>query len=141
MGKEQATPLCVNDLDIKVKPTNDLPILAHRQGLTSYVAHDSFIKMLEASWYKPEATITNVMAVLKRTRIFLNTQLFLYVRPASEFSRQTCASSSCLWFGGYKIVTLPSLAWEAIMERLRISNGNTFHCEVNVRGYKQKYCL
>ena len=36
---------------------------------TSYIRHQDFLKMLEASWYKPEATITNVMAVMKRAHI------------------------------------------------------------------------
>ena len=80
--KSQPRLYCINGLDANAELANDLPVLAHRQGLTSYVTRDSFIKMLEASWYKPEATITNVMTVLKRTRIFLNTQTFLYIRPA-----------------------------------------------------------
>ena len=42
------------------------------------------MKMLEVSWYSKEATEANVMAVLTRTHIFLNTETSLYVRPASE---------------------------------------------------------
>ena len=42
------------------------------------------MRMLECSWYSKEASQANIMAVLKRTHIFMNTATCLYVRPASE---------------------------------------------------------
>lgn len=42
------------------------------------------MKMLEPAWYTKEATEANIMAVLKRTHIIVNTHTLLYVRPAGE---------------------------------------------------------
>ena len=55
--------------------------------MASYIKHENFLKMLEPAWNKGENSEANVMAVLKRTHIVLNTKSFLYVRPASENHR------------------------------------------------------
>ncbi|CAE7940772.1 unnamed protein product, partial [Symbiodinium necroappetens] len=75
---------CVNDFEPETEPANDLPILAQRQGVISYVSHKEFMDMLDKAWYEKEKTSANVLAVLKRTHILLNTKSSLYVRPASE---------------------------------------------------------
>lgn len=40
--------------------------------------------MLEAAVFAKESNDANIMAVLKRTHLFVNTQTFLYVRPPGE---------------------------------------------------------
>ena len=42
------------------------------------------MKMLDVARYAKEANYSNVMAVLKRTRLIVNTKTFLYIRPAGE---------------------------------------------------------
>ena len=75
---------CVNDFEPETEPAFDIPILAQREGVVSYVSHNDFLKMLDKAWYEKEKTSANVMAVLKRTHILLSTKTSLYVRPASE---------------------------------------------------------
>lgn len=82
--KGQLRIYCVNDFDAAREPADDLPVLAKRAGHPSYVTHDAFMKMLEVAWYAKENTDSNIMAVLKRTHLMVNTKTFLYVRPASE---------------------------------------------------------
>ena len=82
--KGQPRIYCVNDYDRKAEPKNDLLILSYRHGIISYVAHDDFLNMLEPAWCLKDKNEANVMAVLERTRILLNTKTFLYVWPASE---------------------------------------------------------
>ena len=48
--KGQPRIYCVNDYDRNAEPKNDLPILSHRQGIISYVAHKDFLNMLEPAW-------------------------------------------------------------------------------------------
>ena len=40
--------------------------------------------MLDTAWFAKGASPSNIIAVLKRTHLFVNTKTFLYVRPASE---------------------------------------------------------
>lgn len=61
-----------------------MPIVAKRAGEASYVTHTDFMKMLDSAWYPKENSDANIMAVLKRTHLFVNTKKFLYVRPAGE---------------------------------------------------------
>lgn len=82
--KGQLRIYCVNDFDAKREPADDVPILAKRAGNPSYVTHSDFMKMLEIAWFQEENTESNIMAVLKRTHLFVNTKTFLYVRPAGE---------------------------------------------------------
>ena len=74
---------CVNDFEPETEPAFDIPILAQREGVVSYVSHNEFLKMLDKAWYEKEKTSANVMAVLKRTHILLRTKTSFYVRPAS----------------------------------------------------------
>ena len=74
----------MNEYDPKAEPVNDLPILAQRQGAISYIKHEDFLEMLDPSWYLKDKSVANVLAVLKRTNVILNTKTFLYVRPAGE---------------------------------------------------------
>ena len=80
----QARIYCVNDFDIKSEPALDQPLLDIQEGRHTYIAHKVFLEMLESAWYSKEASESNVMAVLKRTHIFVNTATSLYIRPASE---------------------------------------------------------
>ena len=82
--KGQLRIYCVNDFDAGREPADDVPILAKRAGHPSYVGHSDFMKMLEIAWFQKENTESNIMAVLKRTHLFVNAKTFLYVRPASE---------------------------------------------------------
>ena len=82
--KGQARIYCVNDFDIKSEPALDQPLLDIQEGRHTYIAHKVFLEMLESAWYSREASESNVMAVLKRTHIFVNTATSLYIRPASE---------------------------------------------------------
>eukprot|EP00439_Symbiodinium_sp_Y106_P018382 s206_g2.t1 len=82
--KGQARIYCVNDFDIKSEPALDQPLLDIQEGRHTYIAHNVFLEMLESAWYSREASESNVMAVLKRTHIFVNTATSLYIRPASE---------------------------------------------------------
>ena len=77
--KGQLRIYCVNDFDAIQEPKDDMPVLAKRAGQHGYVTHDAFMKMLAK-----EANPSNIMAVLKRTHLCINTKTFLYVRPASE---------------------------------------------------------
>lgn len=43
--------------------------------------------MLDNAWFSREANDSNIMAVLKRTHLSVNTNTFLYVRPAGEEKR------------------------------------------------------
>ncbi|CAE7558901.1 unnamed protein product [Symbiodinium sp. CCMP2592] len=80
----QARIYCVNDFDIKSEPALDQPLLDIQEGRHTYIAHKVFLEMLESAWYSKEASESNVMAVLKRTHIVVNTATSLYIRPASE---------------------------------------------------------
>ena len=80
----QARIYCVNDFDIKTEPRLDQALVEIEQGIPSYVSHESFMKMLACAWYSKEESESNVMAVLKRTHIIVNTPKCLYIRPASE---------------------------------------------------------
>lgn len=82
--KGQARIYCVNDFDAKAEPTNNQPLLDRDDGIPSFISHADFMAMLEPAWYSKEITEANVMAVLKRTHLFVNTNTSLYVRPASE---------------------------------------------------------
>ena len=59
-----------------------MPVLMKRSGQHGYVDHKVFMQMLECAWFQKEANESNIMAVLKRTHLFINTSKFLYVRPA-----------------------------------------------------------
>ena len=74
---------CVSAFDSNQEPKDDLPIMAKRAGQISYVTHEACAKMLDAAWYPKEANDANVMAVLKRTHLIVNTKTFLYIRPAA----------------------------------------------------------
>ena len=67
--------------------SRSLPVLVKKAGHHSYVSHDSFMKMLDIAWFAKEANPSNIMAVLKRTHLCINTKTFLYIRPASESPR------------------------------------------------------
>ncbi|CAE7636266.1 unnamed protein product, partial [Symbiodinium necroappetens] len=82
--KGQARIYCVNDFDVKSEPPLDQPLIDIQEGRHTYIAHKVFLEMLESAWYSKEASESNVMAVLKRTHIFVNTATSLYIRPASE---------------------------------------------------------
>ena len=82
--KGQLRIYCCNDFEGRNEPKDDMPIMAKRAGEISFVRHEDFMKMLEPAWYTKEATEANIMAVLKRTHIIVNTHTFLYVRPAGE---------------------------------------------------------
>ena len=82
--KGQLQIYCVNDFDAIQEPKDDMPVLVKKAGHHSYVSHDSFMKMLDVAWFAKEANPSNIMAVLKRTHLCINTKTFLYVRPASE---------------------------------------------------------
>ncbi|CAE7900938.1 unnamed protein product, partial [Symbiodinium necroappetens] len=62
----QARTYCSSDFDIKT------------------VSHSDFLKMLESAWCSKDCNDANIMAVLQRTHIFVNTAKCLYIRPASE---------------------------------------------------------
>ena len=38
------------------------------------------MKMLDIAWFAKQASPSNIMAVLKRTHLFINTKSFLHVR-------------------------------------------------------------
>ena len=61
-----------------------MPIVSKRAGQPSYISHTAFMQMLEPAWYAKEVNESNIMAVLKRTHLFVNTKSFLYIRPAGE---------------------------------------------------------
>lgn len=82
--KGQLRIYCVNDFDAAREPADDVPVLAKRAGQPSYVTHADFMKMLDVAWFQKENTESNIMAVLKRTHLMVNTKTFFYVRPASE---------------------------------------------------------
>ena len=82
--KGQTRIYCVNDFDVKAEPKLNQPLLEIENGVPSYVSHDEFMKMLESAWCSKDLSETNIMAVLKRTHVFLNTSQCLYIRPASE---------------------------------------------------------
>lgn len=82
--KGQLRLYCVNDFDAAREPADDVPVLAKQAGQPSYVTHSDFMKMLDVAWFQKENTESNIMAVLKRTHLLVNTKTFFYVRPASE---------------------------------------------------------
>lgn len=82
--KGQLRMYCVNDFDSQREPKDDMPILQKRAGQHSFVSHKDFMAMLDNAWFSREANDSNIMAVLKRTHLFVNTNTFLYVRPAGE---------------------------------------------------------
>ncbi|CAE7807297.1 unnamed protein product, partial [Symbiodinium sp. CCMP2456] len=83
-AKGQPRIYCVNEFEENTEPKFDQSLLQQAEGISTYVSHDDFLKMLEPSWYPKENSNANVMAVLKRTHNFLNTATSLYVRPAGE---------------------------------------------------------
>ena len=83
-AKGQLRIYCCNDFDDKMEPKDDLPIQAKEKGMVSYVSHEAFMKMLDCAWCTKDNNDANIMAVLKRTHIIVNTNTFLYVRPAGE---------------------------------------------------------
>ena len=83
----QSRLYCVNEFGSIAEPANDLPILAQREGAPSYIKHQEFLGMLESARFKQDISEASVMAVLKRTHIFVNSKPFLYIRPASENER------------------------------------------------------
>lgn len=85
--KGQLRMYCVNDFDSQREPKDDMPILQKRAGQHSFVSHKDFMAMLDNAWFSREANDSNIMAVLKRTHLFVNTNTFLYVRPAGEEKR------------------------------------------------------
>ena len=72
----------VNDFAANVEPKDDMPVLMKKSGQHGYVDHKLFMQMLDCAWFQKEANDSNIMAVLKRTHLFVNTAKFLYVRPA-----------------------------------------------------------
>ena len=76
----------VNEFDSKAEPTNDLLILAQREGAPSYIQHQGLFGMLESARFKQDISEGNVMVVPKRTHIFVNSKTFFYIRPASKNS-------------------------------------------------------
>ncbi len=82
--KGQLRLYCVNDFDAAREPKDDMPVMQKREGRQGFVSHKDFMMMLEVAWFAKEANDANIMAVLKRTHLFVNTQTFLYVRPAGE---------------------------------------------------------
>lgn len=82
--KGQLCLYCVNDFVAATEPTVGVPVLAKQAGQPSYVTHSDFMKMLDVAWFQKENTESNIMAVLKRTHLLVNTKTFFYVRPASE---------------------------------------------------------
>lgn len=85
--KGQLRMYCVNDFDAQREPKDDMPILQKRAGQHGFVSHKDFMAMLDNAWFSREANDSNIMAVLKRTHLFVNTNTFLYVRPAGEEKR------------------------------------------------------
>eukprot|EP00438_Fugacium_kawagutii_P012958 Skav206848 [mRNA] locus=scaffold3577:158736:160658:- [translate_table: standard] len=85
--KGQVRIYCVNDFDSNREPKDDLPVVQKREGAHGFVTHGDFMCMLENAWFSREANESNIMAVLKRTHLFVNTKTFLYVRPAGEDQR------------------------------------------------------
>ncbi|CAE6955611.1 unnamed protein product [Symbiodinium sp. CCMP2592] len=75
---------CSNDFDVKTEPPLDQPLLDIEKGIATYVSHSAFMKMLENAWCSKDCNDANIMAVLKRTHIFVNTSKCLHIRPASE---------------------------------------------------------
>lgn len=74
----------MNGVDAAREPKDDMPVMQKREGRQGFVSHKDFRLMLEAAVFGKESNDANVMAVLKRTHLFVNTQTFLYVRPAGE---------------------------------------------------------
>ena len=83
-AKGQTRIYCVNEFEENTEPKLDQPLIQQAAGIPTYVSHDEFLKMLEPSWYPKENSNANVMAVLRRTHIFLNTATSLCVRSAGE---------------------------------------------------------
>ena len=65
----------VNDLDLSAEPK-------YETGMGT-VSHKEFMQMLEPAWMKG-STLSDVNAVLKRTRLLVITKGFLYCRLATE---------------------------------------------------------
>ena len=80
----QARTYCSSDFDIKTEPPLNQPFLDIEQGIPTYVSQSDFMKMLESAWCSKDCNDANIMAVLQRTHIFVNTAKCLYIRPASE---------------------------------------------------------
>ena len=66
------------------KPPLNQPLLDIEKGIPTYVSHSDFMKMLESAWCSKDCSDANILAVLKRTHIFVNTAKCLRIRPASE---------------------------------------------------------
>ena len=71
--KGRARIYCVSHFDIKSEPALDQTLLDIQEGRHTYIAHKVFLELLESAWCSKEASESNVMAVLKRMRIFVNT--------------------------------------------------------------------
>ena len=65
---------CVNGFDAAQEPKDDMPIMQKQSGQHGYVSHKDFMKMLDNAWFAKEASPRNVMAVLKRTHLFIQTK-------------------------------------------------------------------
>ena len=82
--KGQLRLYCVNDFDDAREIRDDMPVMQKREGRQGFVSDKDFMLMLEVARLAKEANDANIMAVLKRTHLFVNTQTFLYARPAGE---------------------------------------------------------
>ena len=72
--KGQLRLYCVNGFDAAQEPKDDMPIMQKQSGQHGYVSHKDFMKMLDNVWFAKEASPSNVMAVLKRTHLFIQTK-------------------------------------------------------------------
>ncbi|CAE7228352.1 unnamed protein product [Symbiodinium microadriaticum] len=91
----QARTYCSSDFDIKTEPPLNQPFLDIEQGIPTYVSQSDFMKMLESAWCSKDCNDANIMAVLQRTHIFVNTAKcdkidFLHVdsRKAYDYHRK-----------------------------------------------------
>ena len=79
----QARIYCSNDFEVSKEPECTQPIMDAQRGLHSYISHKDFATMLEPAWCTKDLSNSNVMAILKRTHIIVNTSTALCIRPAS----------------------------------------------------------
>jgi len=78
--KGQLRIYCVNDFDAAQEPKDDMSVLQKQSGQLCLPPGPDFMKMLDIAWFAKQANPSNIMAVLKRTHLFINTKSFLHVR-------------------------------------------------------------
>ena len=77
----QARIYCSNDFEVSKEPECTQPIMDAQRGLHSYISRKDFATMLELAWRTKDLSNSNVMAILKRTHIIVNTSTALCNRP------------------------------------------------------------